>query len=85
MVTYFVFPLGLHAPEKEVSITFPFCSHQHSDHRMLEGLLKNHETKKECLSKDMSVILLEQQEIVFPVSAKNFQLDKLVKISKSPI
>ena len=52
---------------------------------MLEGLLKNHETKKECLSKDMSVILLEQQEIVFPVPAKNFQLDKLVKISKSPI
>ena len=29
-----------HLPEKQVSITFPFCSNQHSDHRMLQSFLR---------------------------------------------
>ena len=27
-------------PETQVSITFPFCFNQHSDHRMLQSFLK---------------------------------------------
>ena len=29
-----------HLPEKQVSITFPFCFNQHSNHRMLQSFLK---------------------------------------------